>query len=266
MPDSLVSHEWHAAVAAIITASSDQQLAAKLSEAIGVAVNHEGTCLIAFHSDARPEVLHHTLEPAGEKHYLQRYLAGPYLLDPLYQLALRSEKPTLCRFRDELPDRFRSSVYYRKYCERTHLLDEMDFLAAVGGTTTLVLVVGRRDRRFSRVELRRLQSIESIVQACLQKIWTERVHVDPDAKSNDQMHRRLTHCFDHFGEGTLTERERQISQLLLRGHSSKSVARELKIAPGTVMVHKRNLFAKLGIGSQYELFSLLIDELGRGQS
>jgi DNA-binding CsgD family transcriptional regulator len=29
------------------------------------------------------------------------------------------------------------------------------------------------------------------------------------------------------------------------------------------MVHKRNLFAKLEISSQYELFSLLIDELGR---
>ena len=27
------------------------------------------------------------------------------------------------------------------------------------------------------------------------------------------------------------------------------------------MVHKRNLFSKLGISSQYELFSLLIDDL-----
>jgi DNA-binding NarL/FixJ family response regulator len=48
---------------------------------------------------------------------------------------------------------------------------------------------------------------------------------------------------------------------LLRGHSAKSVARELRIAPGTVMVHKRNLFAKLGITSQYELFSQFIREL-----
>ena len=29
------------------------------------------------------------------------------------------------------------------------------------------------------------------------------------------------------------------------------------------MVHKRNLFSKLGISSQYELFSLFIDDLGR---
>jgi DNA-binding NarL/FixJ family response regulator len=49
--------------------------------------------------------------------------------------------------------------------------------------------------------------------------------------------------------------------LLLRGHSTKSIARALRIAPGTVMVHKRNLFAKLGITSQFELFSRFIDEL-----
>jgi DNA-binding CsgD family transcriptional regulator len=71
----------------------------------------------------------------------------------------------------------------------------------------------------------------------------------------------MPRCFENFGEGLLTERERQITQLLLRGHSTKSVARELGIAPGTVMVHKRNLFAKLGITSQYELFSLFIDAL-----
>ena len=61
--------------------------------------------------------------------------------------------------------------------------------------------------------------------------------------------------------GVITRREREITQLLLRGHSSKSVARELDIAPGTVMVHKRNLFSKLGITSQFELFSRFISDL-----
>jgi len=75
------------------------------------------------------------------------------------------------------------------------------------------------------------------------------------------MHQRLTRCFEQFGATSLTRREQQITQLLLRGHSSKSIARELDIAPGTVMVHKRNLFSKLGITSQFELFSLFIDEL-----
>ena len=216
---------------------------------------------MAFHRDAPPEVIHHSLAPSRARHYLDRYLAGPYLLDPLYQLALRPNKPTMCRFRDTQPDRFHSSEYYRQYVERTHLVDEMDFLLGVSKNSALVLVSGRTERRFTRVELNRLRLIEPIIRSAMQRIWDSR---DSEAsRSNDDhgMHQRLTECFENFGEGTLTHREREITQLLLRGHSSKSIARELGIAPGTVMVHKRNLFAKLGITSQYELFSSFIDLL-----
>ncbi len=255
--------EWHVAIAGLISSDTDNALCAALADLVGRAVQHEGTCIMAFHKDARPDVLHHTLDPAGEKHYLDRYLAGPYLLDPLYQLALRERKASLCRFRDELPDRFRSSEYYRQYCERTHLLDEMDFLADVAPGTTLVLVVGRRDRMFTKAELQRLELIEPTVQSAMQRIWELWQSRTGGNADGDAVHRELTRCFERFGESVLTERERQVSQLLLRGHSSKSIARELDIAPGTVMVHKRNLFGKLNISSQYELFSLLIDELGR---
>jgi DNA-binding CsgD family transcriptional regulator len=263
MPGVFNRPEWHAAIARIISSVTDAALCAALADLVGRAVKHEGTCIMAFHRDARPDVLHHTLEPEGEKHYLDRYLAGPYLLDPLYQLATRAAKPSLCRFRDELPDRFRSSEYYRQYCERTHLLDEMDFLADVSDGTTVVLVVGRRDRMFNRTELQRLELIEPTVHSAIHRIWDLWQSRTGGTSDDDAMHRELTRCFERFGESVLTERERQVSQLLLRGHSSKSIARELDIAPGTVMVHKRNLFAKLNISSQYELFSLLIDELGR---
>jgi DNA-binding CsgD family transcriptional regulator len=234
-----------------------------LIDAIGQVVNHEGTCLLAFHKDAPPEVIHHTIDPAGAKLYLDRYLAGPYLLDPLYQLALRDDKPSVCRFREQSPDRFRSSEYYRQYCERTHLLDEMDFLADVSARSALVLVVGRRAKMFTKAEVGRLHRIESIVQAAMLNIWDLWRAEHGAEVADDRLHLRLTRCFDHFGGDLLTEREREITQLLLRGHSVKSVARELAIAPGTVMVHKRNLFAKLGISSQFELFSRFIEDLSR---
>lgn len=263
MSSQFESTEWHAATGALIAAETGEDLASALASAIDLAVDHEGTCLIAFHRDRAPQVLHHTLEPAGREHYLDRYLAGPYLLDPLYQLALAKRKPTLCRFREALPDRFRSSEYYRQYCERTHLLDEMDYLVEVAATTTIALVVGRRSGVFSRADLRRLELLEPLVRASITKVWAWQPGHRKRENRAGAVHRRLTACFDNFGADVLTRRERQISQLLLRGHSSKSIARELKIAPGTVMVHKRNLFAKLGISSQYELFSLFIDELGR---
>lgn len=254
---------WHAGVAGMLASDSAEDIADSLIASIGQAVEHNGTCLLAFHSDAPPEVLHHTLEPEGERHYLKRYLAGPYLLDPLYELALRDDKPSMCRFRDATPDRFHSSEYYRQYCDRTHLKDEMDFLVDVGEGTSLVLVIGRREKMFAKAELSRLDLIEPVVRAGMRRIWRRWRRGNTRRAPDPAIHRRLTECFENFGDNILTQREREITQLLLRGHSTKSVARLLDIAPGTVMVHKRNLFQKLGITSQFELFSRFIEELSR---
>lgn len=261
MSKRLASAEWNVAVARLIRASSGQETADALIDAIGVVVNHNGTCLLAFHHDAPPEVLHHSLDSAGAKHYLDRYLAGPYLLDPLYQLALRDSKPGICRYRDEAPDRFRSSEYYRQYCERTHLTDEMDFILDVDTTSTLALVVGRMKSRFTKAELERLRRIESVIHAAMSNIWTYWQSRQGTTDRNESVHRRLTECFANFGTPLLTQRERETTQLLLRGFSTKAIARKLDIAPGTVMVHKRNLFSKLGISSQFELFSRFIQSL-----
>lgn len=261
MKSRFESAAWFAAIARLVCNDDAVASANALVDAIAVTVDHEGTCLLVFHRDAPPEVLHHTLEPAGRRHYVDRYLAGPYLLDPLYQLAMTGDKPGSCRFRDESPDRFRSSEYYRQYCERTHLRDEMDFLVDVSRRSTLVLVIGRRTRMFSKAEIGRLRQVQAIVHAAMQNIWKLWSAVPASDDRDASLHLRLTRCFENFGEGLLTEREREITQLLLRGHSTKSIARALRIAPGTVMVHKRNLFAKLGITSQYELFSRFIDAL-----
>lgn len=246
----------------MLSSDSGEAIADNLFAGIDQAVEHNGACIMAFHVDAPPEVLHHTLEPEREKHYLKRYIAGPYLLDPLYELALRRDKPGICRFRDASPDRFHSSEYYRQYCDRTHLADEMDFLVDVDERTALVLVIGRLEKMFKKSELSRLQLIEPTVRAAMRRIWQRR-RQSSRRTSDPDIHRRLTECYDTFGDGVLTRREREITQLLLRGHSTKSVARQLDIAPGTVMVHKRNLFQKLCITSQFELFSRFIEELSR---
>ena len=255
------SADWVSAMARLVGSDDVTSIADALSEAIDVAVGHEGTCLLMFHRSASPAVLHHTLEPAGRRHYVDRYLAGPYLLDPLYLLAVRDDCPGICRFREASPDRFRSSEYYRQYCERTHLRDEMDFLVRVSADNTLALVVGRRTRRFSKAELARLELIEAIVHAAMRRIW-ERWSTDEETGANgSSLHQRLTDCFDNFGDGLLTQREREITQLLLRGRSTMSMARELDIAQGPVRVHKRYLFVQLSITSPYERFSLGSDAL-----
>jgi DNA-binding CsgD family transcriptional regulator len=59
----------------------------------------------------------------------------------------------------------------------------------------------------------------------------------------------------------LTARESQVLRLYLKGHSTGSIAERLDISKHTVALHRKNAYAKLDIGSQFELFHLFIDSL-----
>jgi DNA-binding NarL/FixJ family response regulator len=52
---------------------------------------------------------------------------------------------------------------------------------------------------------------------------------------------------------TLTDREREVLQLVAEGHSSREIAALLFISPKTVRVHRSNLLEKLGFHSTAEL-------------
>ncbi len=58
-----------------------------------------------------------------------------------------------------------------------------------------------------------------------------------------------------------TPREREISQLLVTGKSSKQIARELGLSPRTVEAHRARLMHKFGVSSFSEMIARL---LGRG--
>ncbi|MFD1158888.1 response regulator transcription factor [Roseovarius aestuarii] len=64
--------------------------------------------------------------------------------------------------------------------------------------------------------------------------------------------------FHDFGGNVLTVREREIAQLILIGHSSNSISLNLRISLATVKSHRRNIYSKLQISSQAELFSLFL--------
>ena len=59
----------------------------------------------------------------------------------------------------------------------------------------------------------------------------------------------------------LTDREASIIELVLQGHSSESIGLKLNISTGTVKVHRRNVYRKLGISSQIQLLSIYLKNL-----
>jgi len=54
----------------------------------------------------------------------------------------------------------------------------------------------------------------------------------------------------------LTERERQIFELIGRGSSTKDIARALRISSWTVASHRKRICAKLGVHTTAELVAL----------
>ncbi len=66
---------------------------------------------------------------------------------------------------------------------------------------------------------------------------------------------------DYSGEGFqhkpvqhhLTERERQVMQMIVDGRSNKEIASELGISPKTVSVHRTNVMTKLNVQTTVEL-------------
>ena len=58
---------------------------------------------------------------------------------------------------------------------------------------------------------------------------------------------------------SLTERERQVLELVVGGKSNKEIARALVISPKTVSVHRSNIMAKLGVHNTVELVRYVME-------
>src|SRR4029450_7781327 len=71
----------------------------------------------------------------------------------------------------------------------------------------------------------------------------------------EETERMLASAFHRFGEGRLTAREAELVEPVLKGNSSEAIGKRLGIATGTVRIHRKNIYMKLGISSQGELFS-----------
>ena len=68
------------------------------------------------------------------------------------------------------------------------------------------------------------------------------------------------------GRGALTTREIEVAMLSLSGFSSRAIGEKLSISFETVRAHKKHIYAKLGVGSQSELFAMFYDRGRSGES
>ncbi|MHA1601171.1 MAG: response regulator transcription factor [Alphaproteobacteria bacterium] len=258
--------EWHSALAMVVKHLNSTEFPGRLINALSKVVKFNHSVVFAYRGTDQPLALYDTFTPEQQEVFVTMYQAGPYLLDPFYQAYRNKTASGLYRIKQLAPDRFYQSEYFRSYYVQTGLKEEIGFLLDVPGGIRIVISLMRLKGSplFSEREMALLHGVEPVVRALANRHWHNLEHGwsgKPWYLGMTALETQIDNAFQDFGRSILTPRECEVVGMVLRGHSSDSISQQLEIAQGTVKIHRKNIYKKLRISSQSELFSLFISSL-----
>ncbi|AHG19778.1 LuxR family transcriptional regulator [Chania multitudinisentens RB-25] len=224
-------------------------------------------CLLAYLEDflAFDNAIVYAFEQGQQPHCLmkaekensdavnQLYQQGAYLEDPFYRALPCAGHGKVFTLRELVPCGFYQTNYYRHFYRKTGWHDEAGMLLQLTPERGLGVFFGScrqtAGRRYPRLaDLREaLTLVKSVVRLHNEVVSVNRpLSTAPLPDSATQ------------ARYALTPREREIVDLILSGNGSQQIAERLFISLGTVKNHRKNIYGKLNIGSQAELFSLFL--------
>lgn len=258
--------DWHPALAEAIRELDGPRFAPALAQALRQVAPFDYTVVFGYRGEDRPIDLHDDFGPQRRDIFVAMYQAGPYLLDPFFHASRNGVAPGLYRMGDLAPDRFYQSEYYRSYYMQTGLSEEIGYFLPTGAGARVVISLMRAGHSpaFSMREMAALHRVAPVVVAAAERHWRGLAARFAAMPGPPPVEVTMRDALAGTGRNLLTQRESEVVALVLRGHSSKSIGAALGIAPGTVKIHRKNVYAKLGIGSQAELFALFMSGRAAG--
>lgn len=265
--------KWQQATADIIAHIDAPSLPSVLDASLETLVQFDQTVIFAYPDQAQPLYLHDGFRGHAPGAALDNYIKGAYLLDPFYTACVDGITPGLYRISELAPDHFFEGEYFNSWqvhpcisMESGSLAEEIGFMVKLAGGFMLVYSLMRRNgnRAFSSAEMSVLRMVEPVVRQTLSHHWRELRAAPPEPSAQPAWSMRgsvMELAFESFGSAVLSPREQVVVQLILRGHSSASIAGNLAIAEGTVKNHRKSIYAKLNISSQQELFHQFITHM-----
>jgi DNA-binding CsgD family transcriptional regulator len=247
--------------AAIIPEIGNDRLPSLLISMLKGIVPFDNAVIAHFQEGNKPQIHYNDIPPLDRDSQIDGFVSGAFLLDPFYRAAIDRGISGLHRLSDLAPEGFKKTEYYRSYFKFTQIKDEAGYIVHLDGNQFINISIGRLSlaQRFNRTQLTILEDIAPIIESICKMQWDSKAKSDADA--SNQLPGQLDSALKYFGTAYLTERESQVVQLFLHGHSTKSIAGRLGISPETVKLHRKNSYAKLDVSSQAELFYLFIDSL-----
>ena len=270
----LSSPAWHGAIGGLIENSEHGDLPARLVNALALLAPIEDAAVFVYPGRSRPMYLFDTFDSADAKKGVRNYVDNTYFVNPFYGACLNGLAEGVYRIRDLAPNIHLQSDCRKWYriCWRASEelgyvteswpegLQEVDICVRLDPETFVEFGVYRRLAAggFSDDDIVRLQIALPVVGALLRRYWSVRHGGEARVRALD---RRVVDAFANFGSSMLTDREREVVRMILRGHSSESIGCNLGISIGTVKTHRKNAYAKLDISSQSELMALFLESL-----
>lgn len=249
-----------------ISSTGKPEFYEELTDLLGTILPFENVIVLVFNGEATPIVVATRTYGANVFSKLKSiYLSATYVLDPVYRFHILKEDRGVYWLEEMAPDNFSRSRYYEWYYGRIGILDEITIFQPVNETTTLTISMGTdtvSGRKFSAKEERELRRLAPVIHALIEADWEIRKHVDSPKTPSGSLFNNLQKIMDERHGIQLSNRQAQIAVMVLRGHSSPSIARDLGISPQTVKVFRRQLYNKCGISSQSELFTMMLPLLG----
>ena len=248
-------------LAAIMPEIGSERLPSLLVQMLNTLVPFDNAVILHYRHDEQPLLIYNDTPPLEIKRQIDTFVSAAFLIDPFYRAAVDYRASGLHRLSDLAPRGFEDTEYYRSYFRYTLIKDEVGFIVHLSADQFINISMGRMtfSQPFNRAQISLLEDITEVIEAVCKQQWAGENGVQQVPEN--RLPSQLDSAMKDFGTAYLTDRETQVVQLFLHGHSTKSIAERLGISPETVKLHRKNSYAKLDVSSQAELFHLFIDSL-----
>jgi DNA-binding CsgD family transcriptional regulator len=245
---------------AVAAAAGTAEFAPRLIELLHRVLKFDWWMVMVYRQHANPEMLCENFTGSWRARGLTTYVGGFYVLDPFYVMSQSLGHPEVCRLGDIAPDGFLESEYHRAHYASGRIGDEVNYLWPLEAGVTLAVSLERSEHGvgFSDGDVRYMEAVQPLLYALACKHWSMARSQASSSARDLELGRLVQEAAANFGRKVLTPRECDVVKLVLRGFSTKSISQSLGISPGTVKVHRENIYAKLGVSSQAELFNMFI--------
>lgn len=252
----------------LIGAVGTDHIGATLDALVKATLRFDMSCAYLFRFNHEALLLHDGYNASVPNSTLAAYLRGGYLLDPFYVACTNDHPAGLWRMDDLAPDSFHTSGFSISRdihpCVSSHhgtRVEEIGFIIPIRAGMAVVYSLMRSGPggSFSAAEMASLEQLAPVINALFELDCRIKYSDYPTDAAPAEV--RAEDAFINILQGQLTETQRYIAKLILQGHSSPSIAGALNISEGTVKVHKHNIYQRLNISNNSELFRLFIGYL-----